>query len=233
MLEVSDLHLHYGSSHVLHGIDMRVGHGEIVTLFGRNGAGKTSLLKAIAGWVKPSRGEIRFLGGSLAGRPPNEVTHRGIGFVPEDRRIFPGLTVHENLELGLMQFASAADARQGLERIYTRFPRLRERREQTGTTLSGGEQQMLAMARAMVRPPKLLLVDEPSEGLAPMIVDEVFALIRELRQSGASILLVEQNMREALAVSDRFYAIERGRIVMHGDASNEDHRRELAAAIAI
>ena len=167
MLTVSELHAHYGLSHVIQGIDLEARPGEVVGIFGRNGVGKTTLLKTIVGWVKPSSGDIRLDGERLDGREPDAICHMGVGFVPEDRRIFPGLTVQENLELGLLQVKGrpARESRAALERVYDRFPRLSERRKQLGTTLSGGEQQMLAIARVMVGQPKLVLVDEPSEGL--------------------------------------------------------------------
>ena len=178
MLELKGVHTHYGLSHVLQGIDLQVGHGEVVGLFGRNGVGKTTVIKTIAGWVSPSSGDVIFNGESINGVGADQICRRGIGLVPEDRRIFPGLTVEENLHLGQMQCPSRSrlDARRRMEEIYQRFPRLAERRRQMGTTLSGGEQQMLAIARVLVGEPKLLLIDEPTEGLAPMIVDELFDL---------------------------------------------------------
>ena len=235
MLTIQGLHTHYGLSHILHGLDLVAQPGEVVGIFGRNGAGKTTLLKNVAGWVKPSHGAIRFGDGEIQGKPPEEICKLGIGFVPEDRRIFPGLTVDENLHLGLMQVRgqSSAQRRNSMARMYERFPRLHERRRQPGTTLSGGEQQMLAMARAIVCRPSLLLIDEPTEGLAPMIVEDIFALIRELRDAGTTILLVEQNLSAALAVSDRFYAIERGRVIMAGNAQSEADRQRLSDAIAV
>jgi branched-chain amino acid transport system ATP-binding protein len=182
MLELRGVHTHYGLSHVLQGIDIAVRPGEVVGLFGRNGVGKTTVIKTIAGWVAPSSGDVRFDGDSIVGLAPEQVCRRGIGLVPEDRRIFPGLTVEENLTLGMMQCPtrSRARSRARLESIYQRFPRLAERRRQMGTTLSGGEQQMLAIARVLVGEPKLLLIDEPTEGLAPKIVEELFELIATL-----------------------------------------------------
>ena len=170
MLQISALHSHYGLSHVIQGIDIEAAPGEVIGIFGRNGVGKTTLLKTIAGWVKPSQGAIRVGGAALDGLTPDRICHAGVGFVPEDRRIFPGLTVEENLSLGLLQVKgrSSRDEKRAVEGIYDRFHRLGERRHQLGTTLSGGEQQMLAMARVMVGKPRLVLIDEPSEGLAPM-----------------------------------------------------------------
>lgn len=232
MLTLRDIHAHYGLSHVIQGIDLSIAEGEVLGIFGRNGVGKTTLLKTIAGWVRPSRGEITLGGRSIAGQEPDAICRAGLGLVPEDRRIFPGLTVQENLELGLT-------ARKGrrpvslLDGVYDRFPRLAERRRQPGTTLSGGEQQMLAMARVMVAEPRVMLIDEPSEGLAPMIVAEIFAIIREMREAGTIILLVEQNIHEALSVCDRFVAVERGRIVLGGDAENPEDRQRLVASLAV
>lgn len=235
MLTISGLHSHYGLSHVIQGIDLSAAPGEVIGIFGRNGVGKTTLLKTIAGWVKPSKGAITLSGQPLMGLTPDRICLSGVGLVPEDRRIFPGLTVEENLQLGLLQVRgrAAKAERAAIDHIYDRFPRLGERRRQLGTTLSGGEQQMLAMARALVGEPRLVLVDEPSEGLAPMIVAEVFAIVRELRERGCIVLLVEQNVHEALSVTDRFLVIERGRIVLSGDAEDDADRAKLLAALAV
>jgi branched-chain amino acid transport system ATP-binding protein len=235
MLDISKLHTHYGASHIIQGIDLSVRSGEVLGVFGRNGVGKTTLLKTIAGWITPTEGEIDFAGARIDGLAANVIARRGVGFVPEDRRIFPGLTVEENLTLGFLQVPgrSRADSRAALDRIYKRFPRLMERRYQLGTTLSGGEQQMLAMARVMVGKPRLLLVDEPSEGLAPMIVADLFAIIGEMKAAGAAVLLVEQNVHQALTICDRFIAIERGRIMQSGDARNESDCSRLLEAIAV
>ena len=227
MLAINGLHSHYGLSHVIQGIDLSAAPGEVIGIFGRNGVGKTTLLKTIAGWVRPSEGAITLGGLSLNGLAPDRICLSGVGLVPEDRRIFPGLTVEENLQLGLLQVRgrAAKAERAAIDQIYDRFPRLGERRRQLGTTLSGGEQQMLAMAR--------VLVDEPSEGLAPMIVAEVFAIVRELRERGCIVLLVEQNVHEALSVTDRFVVIERGRIVLSGDAEDPEDRARLLTALAV
>ena len=235
MLDISGLHSHYGRSHIIQGIDLSAGPGEVIGIFGRNGVGKTTLLKTIAGWVKPSHGAIRLYGKPLGDLTPDQICHAGVGFVPEDRRIFPGLTVEENLSLGLLQVKgrSSRDGKRAVEGIYDRFHRLGERRHQLGTTLSGGEQQMLAMARVMVGKPRLVLIDEPSEGLAPMIVAEVFAIVRELRDRGAIILLVEQNVHEALSVADRFHVVERGQIVFSGEAEDPADRERLQRLIAV
>jgi branched-chain amino acid transport system ATP-binding protein len=235
MLELRGVHAHYGTSHIVQGVDLDAAAGEVVGIFGRNGVGKTTLIKTIAGWVKPSAGEIRLDGARINGKSPHAVCHAGVGLVPEDRRIFPGLTVEENLLLGLLQLPGGAvkGSRAAVARIYERFPRLGERRRQLGTTLSGGEQQMLAMARVMLGRPKILLIDEPSEGLAPMIVADVYAIIAEMQASGATILLVEQNLNQALTVCDRFVAIDRGRIVFKGRAADPGDRDALVRAVAV
>jgi branched-chain amino acid transport system ATP-binding protein len=235
MLELNDVHTHYGLSHVLQGLSLRVDAGEVVGLFGRNGVGKTTVMKTIAGWVAPTQGTVRFDGQSIGGVVSERICRQGIGFVPEDRRIFPGLTVEENLMLGFMQCPgrSRAEDRRQLDAIYTRFTRLGERRLQMGTTLSGGEQQMLAMARVLVGAPRLLLVDEPTEGLAPMIVDEIFALMEGLRRDGIPILLVEQNVRRAIGLVQRFYVLERGAIVLEGEGAKEADREALSRQLAV
>ncbi|OJU21729.1 MAG: ABC transporter ATP-binding protein [Afipia sp. 62-7] len=235
MFKIDNLHVHYGLSHVIQGVSIEAAPGEVVGIFGRNGVGKTTLMKTIAGWVKPSGGSISLDDARLDGLEPDQVCHHGVGFVPEDRRIFPGLSVEENLKLGLMQRPGRTRAEQKAEidRIYQRMPRLAERRRQIGTTLSGGEQQMLAMARVMVGKPKIALIDEPTEGLAPMIVADIFAIIAEMKASGAIVLLVEQNLTGALAASDRFYAIERGTVVLSGDAKNEADKARLVETIAV
>jgi branched-chain amino acid transport system ATP-binding protein len=235
MLAIRNLHTHYALSHIIQGIDLTVAAGEVVGIFGRNGVGKTTLLKTIAGWVKPTEGDVALDGEPIDGLTPDRIARRGVGFVPEDRRIFPGLSVEENLTLGYLQVPgrpSAAD-RDALAKVYARFPRLAERRQQFGTTLSGGEQQMLAMARVMIGAPKLLLIDEPSEGLAPMIVADLFAIIKEMKKSGCAILLVEQNVHQALTVCDRFAVIERGQIVLSGRADDAAACDKLLATIAV
>ncbi len=235
MLKLRNIHVHYGLSHIIHGVDLDVAAGEVIGVFGRNGVGKTTLLRTIAGWVQPSQGEIAFEGTRIDVLASDAICRMGVGFVPEDRRIFPGLTVEENLTLGFLQVPkrSNAENRAALERVYERLPRLRERRTQLGTTLSGGEQQMLAMARVMVGDAKLLLIDEPSEGLAPMIVEDVYGVITEMKKSNRSILLVEQNVHLALKVCDRFVAIERGKIVFQGDARNDADCQALFKIIAV
>lgn len=235
MLELKGVHAHYGLSHVLQGIDLRVGKGEVVGLFGRNGVGKTTVIKTIAGWLSPSHGQVLFDGERLDGVSADQICRRGIGLVPEDRRIFPGLTVEENLRLGQMQCPSRSriESRRRLDEIYQRFPRLAERRRQMGTTLSGGEQQMLAIARVLAGAPRLLLIDEPTEGLAPMIVDEIFELIGKLSREGTPIVLVEQNVHRALRLTTRHYLIERGQVIAEGNSSDPGDVQALMGRISV
>lgn len=232
MLSIENLHSHYGLGHVIQGISLDVAPGEMVGVFGRNGVGKTTLLKNIAGWVKPTSGAIRVGGADLTGREPDEINRAGVAIVPEERRIFPGLTVQENLELGLLGLKRSKPVSK-LDPVLERFPRLAERARQPATTLSGGEQQMLAMARIMVTEPKVALIDEPSEGLAPMIEAEIFAIVRQMRDEGCAIVLVEQNIHEALAVCDRFVAIERGQIVLSGNPDVDADRQKLLDELAV
>jgi branched-chain amino acid transport system ATP-binding protein len=235
MLELHDVHTYYGLSHVLQGVSLSVAPGEVVLLCGRNGVGKTTTIKTVAGWVKPSSGTIRFDGSDLNGMASDRICRLGIGLVPEDRRIFPGLTVDENLRLGLLQSPrrSASESRKIMARVYDQFPQLQVRSQQMGTSLSGGEQQMLAIARVLVGAPRLLLIDEPTEGLAPIIVDEIFAIIERLKADGMPILLVEQNVHRALTVATRFYALERGQVVMHGNAGSVQDREALDKIIVV
>jgi branched-chain amino acid transport system ATP-binding protein len=235
MLELKNIHTHYGLSHILQGVSLSVNKGEVVGLFGRNGVGKTTVMKAVAGWVKPSEGEVLFEGQSLAGKTPDQISRLGIGLVPEDRRIFPGLTVEENLRLGFLQAPGMASSekRSKLDDIYQRFPRLAERRKQMGTTLSGGEQQMLAIARVLTGKPRLLLIDEPTEGLAPIIVQELVALMQGLAQDGQAILLVEQNIHLALKLSQRFYLMERGQIELSGFSADETAKAKLLDEVSV
>lgn len=235
MLELKNVHTHYGLSHILQGVSLQVHAGEVIGIFGRNGVGKTTMIKTIAGWVPPSQGEILLNGRSLIDISSDQISHMGVGLVPEDRRIFPGLTVEENLRLGFRQApgTKSVEQKRKLEEIYIRFPRLAERRNQMGTTLSGGEQQMLAFARVLTGRPRLLLVDEPTEGLAPMIVDELFALMRSLAKEGIAIVLVEQNVHAALSLTDRFYLIERGHITYKGKADDEGARNELIQRLSV
>lgn len=232
MLEIEDVHSHYGLSHVIQGISLSVRPGEVMGVFGRNGVGKTTLLKTVAGWLAPTSGAIRLNGRNIGGQEPDAINRAGVAFVPEDRRIFPGLSVQENLDLGLLGLRGPK-SRDPLGPVLGRFPRLAERAHQSATTLSGGEQQMLAMARIMVADPDVVLIDEPSEGLAPMIAAEIFAIIRQMRDDGKAVLLVEQNIHEALSVCDRFVAIERGRVVLEGDPENAEDRNLLIGQLSV
>ena len=217
LLEVDDLHAQYAFAPVLRGVSFRVSAGEIVSIFGRNGAGKTTTLRTIMGWLRPSAGSIRFEGEPIGGLSPDRIFRKGIAFIPEDRRIFGTLTVQENLTLGLFSlWQGNTERRRQLDRVIQLFPRLGERRSQLGRTLSGGEQQMLAIGRALVGHPKLLLVDEPSEGLAPMIVNEIFESLARMRDEGIALLLVEQNVQRAAALSNSCYVMEKGGIIAHG-----------------
>ncbi len=209
MLELRGVEARYGKSRVLHGVDLEVREGEIAVLVGRNGVGKTTTLDAILGLVQVTAGEVRFAGERVSGLPSHEIPRRGIGYVPQGRRIFPELTVRENLEIGCVR---GSIDRAILERVFGYFPRLRERLRQPGGTLSGGEQQMLAIGRALLGKPRLLLLDEPTEGLMPSLVSLVEDTVRRLRDEGVTILLVEQNLATALAVADRIYIMEKGEV---------------------
>lgn len=232
MLQIDQLHAHYGLAHVLQGVSLKAEAGEVIGLFGRNGVGKTTFFKTIAGWLRPTGGSVTLDGKTLTGSSPDAMNRAGFAFVPEDRRIFPGLTVEENLMMGLLG-RRGGGSKIHLESVYDRFSRLAERRKQAGNTLSGGEQQMLAMARVMVAEPRVVLVDEPSEGLAPMIVAEVFAIIREMREAGTIVLLVEQNVHEAISVCDRFMVLERGQAILTGEGDNDNDRKRLLDVLAV
>lgn len=215
MLEVKDLHVYYGGIHALKGIHLKVPQGKIVTLIGANGAGKTTTLRAIAGLVRPKRGSITFVEQELTRLPTYKIIRLGIGVSPEGRRVFPNLTVLENLELGAYN-RPAGEFRNDLEWVFTLFPRLQERSRQLAGTLSGGEQQMLALGRALMSRPSLVLLDEPSLGLAPLVVEEVFQTIQTINGQGATVLLVEQNAMAALHVAHYAYVLETGRITLEG-----------------
>jgi len=221
MLEIKNLNVYYGGIHAIKDISISVEEGEIVSLIGANGAGKTTTLQAISGLLKPKSGEITFLGNNLLATEAHNILKLGLSQVPEGRRIFSGLTVRENLQMGAF---AVRDTKENLtadrKAVYDRFPRLRERKKQLGGTLSGGEQQMLAIGRALMSRPKMLLLDEPSMGLAPILVKEIFEIIKEVNRSGVTILLVEQNAKMALSVSNRAYVLETGRIVMSGQSSD-------------
>ena len=218
MLEVRDLHVHYGSIRALKGISLEVKEGEMVALIGANGAGKTTLLNTLSGFNRPKQGEILFRGGEIQGLPPNEIVARGMIQVPEGRSILTQMTVLENLEMGAYIRKDSQEVRRDLDKILERFPRLQERRGQLGGTLSGGEQQMLAIGRALMGRPQILLLDEPSMGLSPLLVREVFQIIREIKTAGTTLLLVEQNARMALREADRGYVLENGSIVFQESA---------------
>jgi len=218
MLEISGIRAGYGSMAVLQGIDMRIDAGEIVALLGSNGVGKTTLNNVISGFIRPTAGSVSFKGETINGRKPSEIVALGIAQVPEGRKIFPNLTVGENLKLGAFRRASA-NTRQNFERICGIFPRLKERLGQLAGTLSGGEQQMLAIGRGMMSEPELIILDEPSLGLSPLMVEEMFALITKINADGVAVLLVEQNVMQSLGVAKRAYVIEQGRFVMQGEAA--------------
>jgi branched-chain amino acid transport system ATP-binding protein len=220
MLTLEDVHTYYGKSHVLHGVSIEIGPGEVVGLLGRNGVGKSTTLKTIMGVVRPAAGRVRFEGRDIAGLAPHRLAHAGIAYVPEDRRIFRLLTVLENLRTGLDRPGVTAQRRQALlDKVYANFPVLRERRHQVGGTLSGGEQQMLAIARAMMLEPKVILLDEPTEGLMPRMVSQIREIIEVLHRDGVAILLVEQNVPLTLAAGNRVYIMEKGVIRHHAPAA--------------
>lgn len=229
MLEVKDLHVHYGGIHALHGISLQVPEGKIVALLGANGAGKSSTLRTIMGIVKATSGDILWNGASLIGKRSFDIVHQGIAMVPEGRRVFVNLTVAENLRIGAYSRRDEAEAKQELEEVFELFPRLEERRKQSAGTLSGGEQQMLALGRALMSKPDVLMIDEPSLGLAPVLADEVFSKLKALNERGQTILLIEQNARAALAAADYAYILETGDIVLEGPAAelaqNDDVRK--------
>ena len=215
LLKVDDIHVYYGSIHAVKGVSFEVNEGEIVTLIGANGAGKSTVLNTVSGLLHPRTGSVSFEGKDLKGVPAHKVVQHGLAQVPEGRRVFLQMTVEENLEMGAFTQPNST-IEPGLADVYERFPRLKERCRQIAGTLSGGEQQMLAMGRALMSRPKLLMLDEPSMGLAPILVDQIFAIIKELHAAGTTILLVEQNARAALSVADRGYVLETGKIVATG-----------------
>ena len=217
ILQVNDLHVYYGSIHAVKGVSFEVNEGEIVTLIGANGAGKSTVLNTVSGLLHPKSGSVVFEGKDLKGVPAHKIVERGMAQVPEGRHVFLQMTVQENLDMG--GYCRGGDLSADMERVYERFPRLKERRRQVAGTLSGGEQQMLAMGRALMSHPKLLMLDEPSMGLAPLLVEQIFEIIRQLHADGTTILLVEQNAQAALAVADRGYVLETGRIVTEGSGA--------------
>ena len=226
MLKVDGIHVYYGSIHAVKGVSFQVNEGEIVTLIGANGAGKSTVLNTISGLLHPRTGSVQFMEQDLKGTAPHKIVEKGLAQVPEGRRIFLQMTVEENLEMGAYTQPGSAVA-PGIADVYKRFPRLEERRGQVAGTLSGGEQQMLAMGRALMSRPKLLMLDEPSMGLAPILVEQIFEIIRSLHNAGTTILLVEQNAQAALSVADRGYVLETGKVVSSGTGA------ELLASPAI
>ena len=229
MLKIDNIDVYYGAIHALKGISLEVNEGEIVTLIGANGAGKSTTLRTISGLLKPKAGSITFLGQNIAGVRAHEIVKKGISQVPEGRRVFAEMTVMENLDLGAFVRKDKAGIQQDLKHVFELFPRLEERKNQSAGTLSGGEQQMLAMGRALMSRPKLLLLDEPSMGLAPLLLKEIFNIIVDINKSGTTVLLVEQNANMALSIANRAYVLETGRITLSGKAqdlaASEDVRK--------
>ena len=230
MLEVRDLQVSYGKVRAVQGVSLDVEEGEIVALIGANGAGKSSTMHAVCGIERPAGGQIRFLEQSITRLPPHRIMRRGIVQVPEGRLIFGGLTIAQNLRLGAYNVASQAKAEADIDRVLEFFPMLRDRLDERGAALSGGQAQMLALARGLMARPKLLMLDEPSLGLAPIAAQEVFALLPRLRDAGVTILLVEQNVRQALAIADRGYVLESGRIILDGNAAELAEHELLVSA---
>ena len=229
MLQIDDINVYYGAIHAIKGISLKVDQGEIVTLIGANGAGKSTTLRTISGLLKPKTGKITFEGKNIAGLPAHAIVKAGISQVPEGRRIFANMTVQENLDLGSYARQDTDGIAKDLKIVFERFPRLLERKNQEAGTLSGGEQQMLAMGRALMSRPRLLLLDEPSMGLAPLLIKEIFSIIQDINQAGTTILLVEQNANMALSIANRAYVLETGRITLSGEAqklaASEDVRK--------
>jgi branched-chain amino acid transport system ATP-binding protein len=230
VLTVENLHVFYGAIHALQGVSFHVEKGEIVTLIGANGAGKSTILRTLSGILRPREGSVLFNGDEITTVPAEKIVKMGMSQVPEGRRIFAPLTVKENIMMGAYTRSDPDEIRTSLERAYKSFPRLKERENQYGGTLSGGEQQMLAMARALMSKPSLLLLDEPSMGLSPLLVEEIFKIIVEINKEGTSILLVEQNAQMALSIANRAYVLETGGIVLSGDADEIANKPEVKTA---
>lgn len=224
ILKVENLSVHYGMIQAVRDVSFEVNEGEVVSLIGANGAGKTTILRTLSGLVRPSAGKIQFLGKEIQKLPAQKIVAGGLSQVPEGRHVFPGLTVMENLEMGAFLKKNREENQANLKKVFSRFPRLEERKNQDAATLSGGEQQMLAMGRALMSTPKLLLLDEPSMGLAPIFIQEIFDIIQDIQKQGTTVLLIEQNANKALAISDRGYVLETGKIVLSGTG------KELAAS---
>jgi len=216
LLELEDVHTYYGEAHILQGVSLAVGEGEVVSLIGRNGAGKTTTLRSVMGLARPARGRVRLRGEDLTRLPTHEIVRRGIAWIPEERRVLPNLTVLENLKLGMLGVGTREAEASRLEDVFRHFPRLRERVDHRGQFLSGGEQQMVAIARALVARPTVMLVDEPTEGLAPMLVQNLTEILAAINRGGTTILLVEQTLEVALALSRRVYVMDQGRIQFQG-----------------
>ena len=216
MLKVENLSVHYGMIQAVRDVSFEVNEGEVVSLIGANGAGKTSILRTISGLVRPSAGKIKFLGQEIQKVPAQKIVAAGLSQVPEGRHVFPGLTVMENLEMGAFLKKDREENQANLKKVFSRFPRLEERKNQDAATLSGGEQQMLAMGRALMSTPKLLLLDEPSMGLAPIFIQEIFDIIQDIQKQGTTVLLIEQNANKALSIADRGYVLETGKVVLTG-----------------
>ena len=229
MLKVENLSVHYGMIQAVRDVSFEVNEGEVVSLIGANGAGKTTILRTLSGLVRPSSGKIEFFGQEIQKMPAQKIVAGGLSQVPEGRHVFPGLTVMENLEMGAFLKKNREENQANLKKVFSRFPRLEERKNQDAATLSGGEQQMLAMGRALMSTPKLLLLDEPSMGLAPIFIQEIFDIIQDIQKQGTTVLLIEQNANKALAISDRGYVLETGKIVLSGTgkelASSEEVRK--------
>ena len=224
MLKVENLSVHYGMIQAVRDVSFEVNEGEVVSLIGANGAGKTTILRTLSGLVRPSSCRIEFLGQEIQKMPAQKIVASGLSQVPEGRHVFPGLTVLENLEMGAFLKKNREENQANLKKVFSRFPRLEERKNQDAATLSGGEQQMLAMGRALMSTPKLLLLDEPSMGLAPIFIQEIFDIIQDIQKQGTTVLLIEQNANKALAIADRGYVLETGKIVLSGTG------KELAAS---
>ena len=230
MLKVENINVYYGAIHALKGISVEVKEGEIVTLIGANGAGKSTILRTISGLLRTKTGNVLFEGNSVAAMAPEEIVKKGISQVPEGRRIFANMSVEENLELGAYIRSDKPGIRKDIDKVFERFPRLGERRKQIAGTLSGGEQQMLAIGRGLMSQPRLLLLDEPSMGLAPLLVKEIFSIIKEINASGTTILLVEQNANMALSIAHQAYVLETGRITLSGSAKGLMESEEVRKA---